>query len=149
MSIVSLLSYFLVMAALIVLIAKFKHIKEARIWIALLVVGLILGGGPIVALLFFAINRNTIFSNHARVPAIVAPPQEHVGSVLNQPTSEMAHVPEIISTPDTTSKRVKTTGTIIGGIVGVVLTVCGLAVLGLFLLAAAVAASCANDPKCM
>lgn len=150
MSTISILSYLVTAAAFITLLARYKQIKETRTWAALLIAGLFLGAGPIIAIFFFAINRNIFTSNSITpVEASMSPNQVQDQPGYNQQTVAPAHVLEPVAAPNTTSKRVKTTGTIIGSIVGVVLMVCGLLVVGVLLLAAAAAASCANDPKCM
>jgi len=151
--------YIPVLLAFYVVATHYKQID--KLWIVFLALSLFTGGGPLVALLFLAVNKKMVQgeTQPADAPASAPPaqpPQQSHKSVYPEATKGvLAATPEPTPVPpQNTTSNLRVTpqraiGIALGGIISVVLWVSGLIAVGFFVIVTIVIIQCANDPKCM
>lgn len=143
-----LLFYIPVILAIYAVITRYQQINP--VWIVLLIISLFTGAGPIVALLFLAVNKKMLQGQTP--PTATAPQAPSVQStvmVYPEPTAGnlASPIPQTVSSGFTPQQ--KAAGTVLGSVVGVILWISGLIAVGFFVIVTIAIIQCANDPKCM
>lgn len=134
-----LLYYVPFLLAVVVLLFRFNKYK---LWSIPLILGLLVGGGPLIGIIFLVVFRLDLM--HERKQA-KAPQPVPVAMPSANPDGVVTSVQQVAAPVD----NQRSVAAILGTITSLVLVASGIFVVGIFVLFTVITIQCANDPKCM